>query len=119
MDIVRGAEFKYSTDMFMSVLKSTSRHGKGSVEHKLSISQADINRLYQSMAFDPNTQTGLMQKVWLELCMFFCRRGRENQRELSPEMFECRPDENDGRYTISLFKCALHSYFSVNISLCT
>jgi len=68
--------------MFVSMLKAVSREGKGGIDHKLAISSSDIDRLYSSMAINPSTPTGLVQKVWFELCMFFCRRGRENQREL-------------------------------------
>jgi len=62
--------------MFVSMLKAVSREGKGGIDHKLAISSSDIDRMYSYMAIAPSNQTGL--NAWFELCMFFCRRGREN-----------------------------------------
>jgi len=54
------------------------------------------------MAIDPSSLAGLVQKVWFELCMFFCRRCRENQRELTSQLFEGRLDEADSIYFFAL-----------------
>jgi hypothetical protein len=50
------------------------------------------------MVFSVATPTGLLNKVWFELCLHFCRRGREKQRELKPEMFALESDNLGKRY---------------------
>ena len=78
--------------MFSSMCKFTVKEGKGVVVHKDGIEHSDIRKLYMSMVFSVATQTGLLNKVWFESCLHFCRRGRENQRELKPEMFALESD---------------------------
>ena len=50
------------------------------------------------MVFSVHTPTGLLNKVWFELCLHFCRRGRETQRELTPQMFAIETDNLGKRY---------------------
>jgi len=78
--------------MFVCMCKDTCKKGKGTVDHKVSIEKADLERLYGSRVLDTTTPYGLLNKVWFELCLYFCRRGRENQRELKPSMFDIRTD---------------------------
>jgi hypothetical protein len=72
--------------------KYTVREGKGSVVHRDGIEHSDIEKLYTSMVFSVHTPTDLLNKVWFELCLHFCRRGKENQRELTPQMFAIETD---------------------------
>ena len=80
-DIAKDPDFKSSNDLFSSILKKTHREGKGNVEHKDGITPPDIKKLYMSMAFNVNTPFGLLNKVWFEMCLHFCRRG-EKIREI-------------------------------------
>jgi hypothetical protein len=90
IDITKDKEFNSSNDMFSSMCKFTVKEGKGVVVHKDGIEHSDIRKLYMSMVFSVATQTGLLNKVWFELSLHFCRR--ENQRELKPEMFALESD---------------------------
>ncbi|KAB0392503.1 hypothetical protein E2I00_003735, partial [Balaenoptera physalus] len=63
---------------------------------KQAITRADLRKLYTSSVFSTNTPFGLLNKVWFETCMYFCTRGRENQRELEEDSFGLAMDE-DGR----------------------
>ena len=76
------------------MLKCVKAEGKGDVEHKPPISANDLKRRYQhATTLDQETPKGLSRKVWFELVLYFCRRGRENLRELTPSHFEvCRDD---------------------------
>lgn len=94
--------------MFSSMCKFTVKEGKGVVMHKDGIDHSDIRKLYMSMVFSMATPTGLLNKVWFELCLHFCRRGRENQREYKPEMFALESDNLGKRY-IQLTKLVLKS----------
>jgi hypothetical protein len=96
IDITKDKEFNSSNDMFSSMCKFTVKEGKGVVVHKDGIEHSDIRKLYMSMVFSVATQTGLLNKVWFELSLHFCRR--ENQRELKPEMFALESDNLGKRY---------------------
>ena len=98
INITKDAEFDASNDMVLSMCKYTVREGKGSVVHKNGIEHSDIEKLYTSMVFSVHTPTGLLSKVWFELCLHFCRRGREDQRELTPQMFAIETDNLRKRY---------------------
>ncbi|KAH3713035.1 hypothetical protein DPMN_072799 [Dreissena polymorpha] len=80
--------------------KLISKEGKDDVQHKRPIDTEDIKKLYSSLAFDINTPTGLLNKVWFELCMHFCRRWRENQREMRIDMFEFHYDDKGLEYVL-------------------
>ena len=73
INITKDAEFDASNDMFLSMCKYTVREGKESVVHKNGIEHSDIKKLYTSMVFSIHTPTGLLNKVWFELCLHFCR----------------------------------------------
>jgi hypothetical protein len=92
-DITKDIEFKSSNDMFTSMLKLTQREGKINVMHKEEIEPGDIDKMYSSLAFNIDTPSGLLNKVWFEFSLYFCRRGRENQRNLSPAMFEIKTED--------------------------
>ncbi|XP_060575540.1 zinc finger MYM-type protein 2-like [Ruditapes philippinarum] len=109
IDITRDVDFKEANDMFVCMCKDTCKTGKGTVDHKVSIEKADLERLYSSRMLDTTTPYGLLNKVWFELCLYFCRRGRENQRELKPSMFNIRTDALGKRYV-----CQVDSEVSKN-----
>ncbi|KAH3802546.1 hypothetical protein DPMN_156224 [Dreissena polymorpha] len=73
--------------------KRISTEGKSNVQQKRPIDTEDIKKLYSSLAFDINTQTGLLNMVCFELCMHFFRRGRDNQREMKVDMIEFHSDD--------------------------
>lgn len=91
-DITKDVDFKMSNEMLSAMCKELDKKEKGGVEHMEAIEPEDMNKLYSSFVFDINTPSGLLNKVWFELCMYFCRRGRENQRDLLPSMFELKRD---------------------------
>lgn len=97
-DITKDTEFRSSNDMFTSMLKLVQREGKGNVQHKDGIEPTDLKKLYESMAFNVNCPSGPLNKVWFELCLHFCRRGRENQRDLTPSMFQIKTDDCGKQY---------------------
>lgn len=48
--------------------------------------------------FDDETPLSLLRVNWFNITLFFCRRGRKNQRNLTPESFETRKDPNGVEY---------------------
>ncbi|XP_041478860.1 uncharacterized protein KIAA1958-like [Lytechinus variegatus] len=98
IDITKDVEFSEANIAFKAALVQLKTLGKGDTTHKCPISQEDINQLYKSGVFDENTPQGLQYKVFFELMLFICRRGRENLRELTPDHFEIGQDNNGRRY---------------------
>ena len=68
--------------------------GKGYVKHHDAIAAGDLKKLYSSAAFDQDSPSGLQAKVWFEISLYFCRRGRENLRQLKRDHFKIATDEN-------------------------
>ena len=64
----------------------------------------DIRKLYhQTMYMSPDSPQGLLNKALFETILYFCRRGRENIRELDSSDFQIKYDA-DGRKYITKVK---------------
>ena len=60
------------------------KKGNAKVQHKPEIESEDLKKMYYSAAFDTTTPTGLQNKVWFKIMLYFCRRGRrENPLKLN------------------------------------
>jgi len=53
---------------------------------------------------NPDTPQGLLNKVLFETIFYFCRRGRENIRELEASDFEIKVDADNRRYVVKVNK---------------
>ena len=84
-DIINDAEFKEANKVFSAMLVQAKKVGKGDVQHKNPLSKEDLRQLYSS--FDLETPKGLQDKVFVDFMLYFCNRGRENIRELTPSDF--------------------------------
>ena len=98
LDIVVDMRFASANRVFKAMLKKTREEGKGAVEHKPPLAPNDIKKLYKHETFDPNTPHGLLHKVWFEVILYFCRRGRENIREMKPSDFNILFDDTGRKY---------------------
>ncbi|XP_069134253.1 uncharacterized protein KIAA1958-like [Argopecten irradians] len=98
-DIINDPVFKGANQVFISMLKMTRAEGKGTVTHKKAIPAGDLQKLYSHpRAFNTDVPKGLLNKITFEIIFFFCRRGRENIRELKPSDFQVKTDDNEQRY---------------------
>ena len=70
----------------------------GNNKHHEPIDPADIDKCYKSSVFDQDSPASLQAKVWFELSLFLCRRGRENLKDLKKDHFEVRRDANGREY---------------------
>lgn len=112
-------EFSTSREVYKAVVTDLKKKGLGSTEHKPPISDDDLQKLYnpENIAFSINTPCGLQKKVWFDLSYYLCRRGRENQREMTKTTFAVDKDsqgvefvyqnideaDKNHRYVIKLF----------------
>ena len=96
VDIVHGADFKESKRVFEAVCKELKREGKGGFEHYPAIEQGDIKKMMDY--FDINDNIKLLEKVFVDIMIYFGRRGRENMRDLKIEDFAATRDGDGNTY---------------------
>lgn len=96
LDLTKDPELRSANLTLAAVIRRLEEQGAGPVVQKQAITRSDLRKLYDSSVFNTDTPFGLLNKVWFETCMYFCTRGRENQRELEEDSFGLAVDE-DGR----------------------
>ncbi|TNN77452.1 BTB/POZ domain-containing protein KCTD1 [Liparis tanakae] len=96
LDLTKDPELRSANLTLAAVIRRLEEQGAGPVVQKQAITRSDLRKLYESSVFNTDTPFGLLNKVWFETCMYFCTRGRENQRELEEDSFGLAADE-DGR----------------------
>lgn len=74
--------------------------GLAKTVHKPAIDDEDVKKLYESGVFDTNKPTTLQNKVFFEIMLFFCRRGRQNLRQLKKNDFEIKLDAKGRSFVI-------------------
>ena len=94
IDIINDPEFTQANVAFKAASVELKKIGKGFVEHHGEISSGDIKKLYSSGVFNQENPLGLQRKFWFEISLYFCRRGRENLRDLKKDTFRVDKDEN-------------------------
>lgn len=96
LDLTKDPELRSANLALAAVIRKLEEQGAGPVVQKQAITRSDLRKLYTSAVFGAGSPFGLLNKVWFETCMYFCTRGRENQRELEEDSFGLAADE-DGR----------------------
>ena len=98
-DILKDQEFNDANLAFKGMCKRLRAVGKGKTQHKTVIAKGDVQKLYEHPAvFNVNAPVGLLNKVWFETLLHFCRRGQENLRDMKPSDFEVRTDDRGLKY---------------------
>ena len=83
-DIIADSDFSDANTVF----KAMRQEAKGKVHHKPSIQKGGIIKLYNHpRVFNPNIPSGLLNKVFFEIILYFCRRGQEILPEMKPDDF--------------------------------
>ena len=90
--------FKNSNMMLNAKIKDLKQQGKQNVEHKPDISTQDLQKLKYHPVLSPTTPLGLLRNVWFHTTLYWCRRGREGQRNLTSSSFKFLKDENNRPY---------------------
>ncbi|KAG8442114.1 hypothetical protein GDO86_011057 [Hymenochirus boettgeri] len=98
LDLTKDPELRSANLTLAAVIRKLEEQGAGPVVQKQAITRADLRKLYTSCVFSASTPFGLLNKVWFETCMYFCTRGRENQRELEEDSFGLAMDEDGRRF---------------------
>jgi hypothetical protein len=103
-DIVNDADFRLPNEMKKAVMTQIKRSGKGTVQHKEVISDADIDKLYSSDAVSVDNPLGLQPNVFLDVKLYTCRRGREILRNMKKSDFIVKTDAQGRRFYANVAK---------------
>ena len=68
------------------------------VDHHPPINEEDMNKIYESNVFSLNNPVSLQRKVFFDVMLYFCRRGRENLRKLIKDDFVLDTTANGVEY---------------------
>ncbi|XP_071784608.1 uncharacterized protein [Asterias amurensis] len=100
IDIVKNKAFNDANLMFNSMMIKLLKHeGKVAVTHKEPIHSEDMEKIQNSEALDQHTPLGLQNKVFIDIMLHMCNRGRENLCEMGKDDFEIKTDAtNNQRY---------------------
>ena len=79
-DIINDPRFLSSRNMFFAVCVNFKRKRKGTVQHKVPSTTKDFKKLYSSHLLHTSSPYGLQNKVFVEIIVHLCNRGRENLR---------------------------------------
>ena len=99
--IINDPRFKAANDVFFATMVQIKKEGLGEVKHKEIISEKDLETLYSSDVFSVNSPKTLLNKVFFEIMLYFCNRGRENLRNTKKTDFVIREDCDGRRYVAS------------------
>ena len=89
-DIIKDKEFDEANSVYEAQCVALKKRVFAKTEHKPPIADEDIKRLYESGVFNTDSPTTLQNKVFFEIMFFFCRRGRQNLRELKRDDFDIK-----------------------------
>lgn len=96
--IATDPEFQQSNQMLDAKLKNMKKNGQENIKHKPCIEREDLRVLKDGPSMSPSTPQGLLYNVWFHTTLYFCRRGREGQRNLTKSSFVFQQDENNMSY---------------------
>ena len=104
IDIKNYSEFSTSNTVYSAVVTDLKKKGLGSVDQKPAICPEDLFKMYDpsNVALDPNTPTGLLNKIWFDVMTVLCRRVRENLWDMTRDTFAVHVDGSGRRFVLQV-----------------
>ena len=102
IDIMNDKEFIEVGKVFSAQCVQMKKDGLAKVEHKPPISDGDMKKLYECGVFSTETPKTLLNKVFFEVVLCFCRRGRQNLRELKKTDFVVKTNDSGVKYVTKI-----------------
>lgn len=96
IDIIKDRAFDDANIMFQSMLVKLKNEGKGAVRHIEPIQIEDMEKIQNTL--DQKTPLGLQNKVFIDIMLHMCNKGRENLREMVKDDFEIKTDATQQCY---------------------
>ena len=101
-NLITGENFSQSKAMFEAICVDLKRSGMGNVAHKPVIEEEDLQRIRSYFSSWEINNVILLQKVWLDLMLHCCRRGREGLRDLTKDSYSVDKDGNGTKFIVKL-----------------
>ena len=100
IDICDEVVFKKCIQSYKAVHVQLKKEGLGSITHKFVMSKGDVTKLYQGdhPTLNEKTPTGLQNLVFINIMIYFIRRGRENLRDMSRKTYSVKTDGDEREY---------------------
>ena len=98
VDIMNEEEFSEANKVFAAKCVQLKKDGHVKVHHKPPIADADLKKLYESGVFSTDFPKTLLNKVFFEIMLCFCRRGRQNLRRLRKSDFVVKTDSTGTKF---------------------
>ena len=98
INLMHDIAFQSANQVFVGMVRKLRQDGLDKTRHKDAIRASDMKKLYECGTLSTDDPVGLQRKVYIEVCLHFCRRGREGLRELRKESFVIQRDENEREY---------------------
>ena len=94
-DIINDEGFNEANEVYSAKCVQLKKEGLAKVQHKPPIANADLKKLYESAVLNPKT---LLNKVFFEIMLCFCRRGRQNLCQLKKSHFAVMVDASGKKF---------------------
>jgi hypothetical protein len=105
---MKDLHFKNFNAIFKAASKDLKRQGLGSVDHYPPVEVVDLQKAYFN--FDLYSAKSLQRKVFMDIMLYFGRRGRENLRELKITDLALTTDA-DGLRSTRFYFFSMHVFF--------
>ena len=90
--------FTKSSQTLYAQLVQLKKLGKENSQHKPTLEDEDMEKLKLSDALSLSNPLSFLRNVWFHIVLYFCRRGREGQRELQKFSFKLDVDASGRNY---------------------
>ena len=92
--------FQNSNKILDAKLRINRRAGKENIQHKPVIVPSDLAKIRASPFLSMTTPAGLLRRTWFYVSLYWCRRGREGQRDLRRDSFKFTRDASGREYAV-------------------
>ena len=107
--------FQNSNKILDAKLRIKRRAGKENIEHKPVIVPSVLAKIRASPFLSMTTPVGLLRRTWLYVWHYWCRRGREGQRDLRRDSFKFTRDASGREYAVMTHEEATKTILVVKI----
>ena len=97
-DITNDEGFNEANEVFLAKCVQLKKKGLEKMQRKPLIANADLKKLYESAVFNTNNPKTLLNKVFFEIMLCFCRRGHQNLRQLKKSHFVVLVDASGKKF---------------------
>ena len=100
IEIIKNRVFDEANKAYEVQCANLKTIGLDKPEHRPPISDADIKKLYECGLFNTNSPSTLQNKVFFEIILYLCRRGRQNLRQLKKDDFVIKLNAQGQKYVV-------------------